>query len=183
MQTHITPVELGGHIAKIMKVEEMKSRNGKDMIKVFIDFDQQDNQRGYFSDRYKADTRDDKKWPFNATAYIMAEDSDGNCSRNLKAFNTAYEESNGATIVWGDSYAAQFNGKKIGVVYGEEEDYYRDELRTSRKIRYFCDASKALDQEVPAKKFYKGDMGTSTTTTSGDNFMDIPDDMDGLPFN
>ena len=37
-QGEFTPVELGGHYLVIKEVSEMKSKNGKDMIKVSFDF-------------------------------------------------------------------------------------------------------------------------------------------------
>lgn len=184
---HRDPIKLGGHIAVIKKVEETKSKSGKDQVVIYIDFDFQDEQAGYFKQMYLADTRQEKKWPNDGTLYITNNDQ-AIFDRNIKAFNTAYEDSNGVQTIWGSSWAAQFAGKKIGVVYGEEESVWRDELRTNRKIRFFCDYHKALDQDIPKKKLYKGIVGTQTTEDHGADpnaFMDftnLPED-DGLPFN
>lgn len=184
---HRDPIKLGGHIAVIKKVEETKSKAGKDQVVIYIDFDIQDEQAGYFKQMYLADTRQEKKWPNDGTLYITNNDQ-AIFDRNIKAFNTAYEDSNGTKVIWGSSWAAQFTGKKIGVVYGEEESVWRDELRTNRKIRFFCDTHKALDQDIPKKKLYKGIVGTQTTEDPGADpnafmdFTDLPED-DGLPFN
>lgn len=182
---HRDPIKLGGHIAVIKKVVETTSRSGKGQVVIYIDFDIQDEQHGYFKAVYDADTRNDKKWPNDGTLYIT--NSDQNIfDRNIKAFVTAYEDSNEVSAVWGNQWAAQFTNKKIGVVYGEEESEWRDELRTNRKIRFWCDAHKALDQEIPKKKYYKGQVGTQTTdlaSTASEGFMDFPDNRDdGLPF-
>ena len=184
---HRDPIKLGGHIAVIKKVEETKSKAGKDQVVIYIDFDIQDEQADYFKKIYQADTRQEKKWPNDGTLYITNNDQ-AIFDRNIKAFNTAYEDSNGVQTIWGSSWAAQFKGKKIGVVYGEEESVWRDELRTNRKIRFFCDTHKALDQDIPKKKLYKGIVGTQTTEDHGADpnafmdFTDLPED-DGLPFN
>lgn len=46
-----TPLELGGHICKIMKVEETKSKAGNDMIIISLDIAEGD-QKDYFSKQY-----------------------------------------------------------------------------------------------------------------------------------
>ncbi|MEE3409342.1 MAG: hypothetical protein VZQ95_08125, partial [Erysipelotrichaceae bacterium] len=66
-----TPPELGGHHLIIKKVEETKSKNGKDMIKVFFDFAKNDVQPDFMTNEYKNDIRPDKKWPHAGTQYIL----------------------------------------------------------------------------------------------------------------
>jgi len=181
-----TPVQLGGHIAVIKEVKKMQSKAGKDMLKVSIDFAQNDIQPRYFSELYKNDNRDQKKWPANATHYIMIEDQDGNTNRNFKAFITSYEESNGIACQWthnDDIWCKQFNNRTIGVIYREEEDFYNDKITVKHKIARFCDQAKALTADVPDKKFYKGEYGTHTTSFEED-FVTVPDGLDAeLPFN
>lgn len=186
---HIDPVVLGGHYAVIKKVTEGQSKNGRPQITIFIDFDQQDAQPGYFKKMFDDSTRTDKKWGAAGTFYITMGTNEEYYNRSIKQFVTAFEDSNGCTTVWGDKWAAQFTNKKIGVVYGEEEwfDKNNGEIRISRKIRYFCDVHKAQEQDVPNKKFYKGDLSTSTasfaSTASENGFMDFPDtDGDEFPF-
>lgn len=179
-----TPIELGGHRAVIKQVEETKSRSGKDMIVVSIDFASEDKQPKYFEDQYKADTRDPKKWPYQAVSYIMAEDANGNTNRSFKSFCTAYEDSNGATVHWGGSdWAAQFKNRRIGVVYREEESDYNGEFKIQRRIAWFCDDHKALDQDIPARKALKNGFSAGETATTAEQWMPMPDtDSDELPF-
>lgn len=188
---HNDPVALGGHYAVIKKVTEGTSKNGNPQVTIFIDFDQQDSQPGYFKKLFDSSDRAEKKWGAAGTFYITMGSNEEYYNRSIKAFVTAFEDSNNCTAVWGDKWAAQFTNKKIGAVYGEEEwlDNSKDEIRTSRKIRYFCDVHKAREQDIPKKRFYKGDLATSTTanlaTTASENgFMDFPDDVsdDGFPF-
>ena len=56
-------LEEGGHILRILNVEERKSQAGNDMIVVSFDTDRTDKQAGYFKQRYDDDTRSEKKWP------------------------------------------------------------------------------------------------------------------------
>ena len=179
-----TPINLGGHRAIIKYVEEKTSRNGKPMAVVSIDFASEDAQPRYFEDQYLADNRPDRKWPYQATQYIVTEDADGNTSRSFKGFCTAYENSNNAQIKWGGSnWGAQFKGKRIGVVYGEVEEEYNGEIKTRRRIRWFCDDHKAADQDIPAKQFYKGSPTSAPAAPTDAPWMDVPDfSGDDLPF-
>lgn len=147
------PIELGGHTAIIKRVQESTNKNGKPMVIAAIDFDQYDVQPGYFTKQFEADTRDEKKWPYQGMQWITTEDNDGNCSRSFKTFISCVEKSNNSQCVWGDGFEAWFKGKKIGVVYGENEEEYDGEVKTRRKIRYFCQYDKAKAAAVPDKKF------------------------------
>ena len=90
-QGEFIPVELGGHFLVIKEVVEMKSKGGKEMIKVSFDFARNDKQPGYFEKMFKDDIRPEKKWPNQATQYILTEDNEGNCSRSFKTFITCIE--------------------------------------------------------------------------------------------
>ena len=179
-----TPIVTGGHHAVIMSVKEQKSSTGKDMIVVALDFAKNDSQPGYFKQQFDNDTRSEKKWPYQAVQYIVTEDSDGKCSRSFKGFITAFERSNNVTTNWGDKFCNQFKNKKIGVVYGEVEEEYNGEIKTRRRIRWFCEDAKADSQNVPEKKYYVGTLTKpATTNTDKDGFMNIPEGTDEeIPF-
>lgn len=175
------PINLGGHFAVIKRVQETTSRNGRPMLQVAIDFDQRDEQTAYFAQMFQSDNREDKKWPFQATQYILTEDNDGKCSRSFKSFITSVEESNKAQCPWDSTFEAWFKNKKVGVVFGEVEDEYNGEIKTRRRIRFFCAYDKANTVAVPAKKLYKG--AAVPARTADDDFMKIPDGADEeIPF-
>ena len=73
-----TPVTPGGHHLIIKKVEETKSKAGKDMIIVAFDMAPGDSQPNYISKLFADDIRPDKKWPRGGRQYIVTEDSNGN---------------------------------------------------------------------------------------------------------
>lgn len=180
VQAEYTPIELGGHFAVIKKLEETTSKNGKPMIKVAIDFDKNDKQPNYFMDSFKADTRQDKKWPYLGTQYIMSEDQNGQCSRSFKAFITSVEKSNNAECEWGNNFAKWFTGKKVGVVYGENEEEYNGEFKTRHRIRFFCEYSKADSMPIPDKRFANNNNAPKTNNT---DFVNVPDGSDEeIPF-
>ena len=188
-----TPVELGGHKMVIKSVTEMKSRTNKDMIKVEFDFAEDDKQPGYFSEQFANDIRPDKKWPNQATQYMLTEDAEGKCTRNFKTFTTCAEHLNaGFSVQWGDKFCQCFKGKKIGGVFGEQMDYYNGEEKKKRVLRWFVSLDKVADATIPdmsetkSYKEYKQGVGMPNYGTPGDDgFMNIPDNIDDseLPFN
>lgn len=190
-QGEFTPVELGGHKLIIKQVSEKQSKNGKAMIVVLFDFAPDDNQPGYFSKQFADDIRPDKKWPNQATQYILTEDQDGNCSRSFKTFCTCVEHSNNGFNCWMPDDTFNFQGlknKKIGGVFGLQADYYNGREIDKRVLRWFVSMDKVKDATIPEKsetQAYKNHLSGYPTgaTPAGDCFMNIPDGIDEeLPF-
>lgn len=176
-----TPIELGGHHAIIKDVKEQKTKTGKDMIAVAIDFAKNDKQPGYFMDSFEKDIRPDKKWPYQAIQYIVVVDKDGKTSRSFKAFITAFEKSNNCEAVWGETFCRQFKGKRIGVVYGNVEEEYNGEVKMRRRIRWFCDDAATDNANIPADKLL--DSGSRISTTLNNGFVNIPETAEEeIPF-
>ena len=76
----------GGHICSIYGVEETQSRAGKDMIVIYLDTDKTDSQPNYYSNAFKNDKRDNRKWNNNAIVRQLVLDADGNTNRGFKTF-------------------------------------------------------------------------------------------------
>lgn len=189
-QGEFTPVELGGHKLIIKQVNETTSKKGKPMIVVLFDFAPDDIQPGYFTKQFRDDIRPDKKWPNQATQYILTEDENGDCSRSFKTFITCVEHSNsGFTTQWGDAFAKQFKNKKIGGVFGSQMDYYDGKEKEKRVLRWFISVDKVTDAKIPEMsetQAYKNHINgyAPGSTPAGDGFMNIPDGIDEeLPFN
>lgn len=189
-QGEFTPVELGGHQMVIKQVTETKSKTGKDMIVVLFDFDQSDKQPEYFMKQFRDDIRPEKKWPNQATQYILVYDEDGKCSRSFKTFTTCVKHSNpGFEESWGDNWGAQFKNKKIGGVFGPQMDYYNGREMEKRVLRWFVSYDKVADAQIPnlsETQAYKNRVSgyPQGSVPAGDGFMNIPDGIDEeLPFN
>lgn len=168
------PLTLGGHACLIKGVEETKSKAGRDMLKVAIDIGDGDPQAGYYADKFANDTRDGKKWP--CISYVVTEDSDGGCSKQLAGFVTSIEESNpGFKFPWDN--VAYLKGKKIGGVFGQEEYMGQDgKIKKATKLFWFCSLDRAKDAPVPKLKELKA--ATSPARPAG--WADIS--ADDIPF-
>ncbi len=178
-----TLVELGGHHLVIKSVTEQKSKSGKDMIVVRFDFSNKDTQAAYFQQSFDDDIRPEKKWPHQATQYILTEDMKGDCSRNLKTFITCVENSNpGFEPNWGEDFCNSFTGKELGGVFGEVENEYEGKVNMKREMRWFVSSDKVADASVPGAKYLSNRPAQPFSTNNG--FVNIADGLDEeLPFN
>ena len=118
------PLPAGGYVCRIMGVEETAAKSsGAPMIKISLDI-AEGEYKDYFANMYRNDTRADKKWNAGAIVNQLVYDTNGNNSTNrgFKTFCTAAEESNpGFKIQWGNTFAACFKNKLIGVIFRREE--------------------------------------------------------------
>lgn len=180
-----TPLELGGHKLVIIKVEEREASNGNQYIKVSFDTAKDDIQPNYYSNQYKQDTRDNKKW--SGVTTVFPTDNEDKTSRAFKTFCTSVEKSNaGFKMVWGEQFCNVLKGKAVGGVFGEEE--YVDgngEIKTARKLRWFRSIEGVMDADVPAKKTAQRtdaqDLAYDKAHDYTGNWVDINTD-DDLPF-
>ena len=185
-----TPPADGGHYAIIKQVAERQSQTGKDMVVVLFDFCSPDKQEGYFADQFNNNDKEDKKWPFAGTKYVMVNDyQDPNkTSRAFKTFCTCVEKSNNMQVSWGgNNWGSQFKGKKIGIVFGAEEQEYQGKISMRHIPKWFCDFAKVKDQKAPFPVYINGVGPAKQTATSSantdDGFLNVPDtDSDEIPF-
>lgn len=152
MEFDFTPIELGGHKGIIMKAEEYTSpQSGKTSLKVSADTAKDDKQPEYFKEQYKNDVRIDRKWSNSAIKYVPLGEEE-NQVRQLKAFITAYENSNNCQFDWNKDWE-QLTNKKIGLVFGMEEyENQAGELKTVNKLREFRSIDKVDNVKIPKVK-------------------------------
>ena len=156
MEFDYTPIELGGHKGIIMKAEEYTSDfSGKKSLKVYVDTASNDKQPEYFKKQYENDTRIDRKWSNSAIKYISLGEEE-NQVKMLKAFITAYENSNNCQFDWNKNWE-QLTGKKIGIIFGMEEyENQAGELKTVNKLREFRSIDKIDNIKIPKVKLLDG---------------------------
>ena len=145
-------ISLGGHKGIIMKAEEYTSpQSGKTSLKVSVDTAKDDKQPEYFREQYKNDNRIDKRWSNSAIKFISLGEEE-NQVKMLKAFITAYENSNNCKFDWNKDWE-QLKGKKIGLVFGAEEYESQDgTLKTNNKLREFRSIDKVDNIKIPKVK-------------------------------
>ena len=145
-------LELGGHKGIIIKAEEYTSDfSGKKSLKVYVDTASDDKQPEYFKKQYENDTRIDRKYPNGAIKYVPLGEEE-NQVKMLKAFITAYENSNNCQFDWNKDWE-QLTGKKIGIVFGMEEyENQAGELKTVNKLREFRSIDKIDNIKIPKVK-------------------------------
>lgn len=183
------PIQLGGHKGIIMGVEEYTSEvSGNTSLKVSVDTAKDDIQPNYFTEQYKYDTRDEKKWSNSAIKYVSLKEDD-NCVKMLKGFITAVENSNpGFTYDWSKEID-QLKGKSVGLVFAlEEYQNQQGEVKTIAKLNQFRSLDKIDNVKIPKVKLLNGtyvdyddytEYQEEQKNTSSDA-IEITDDM--LPF-
>lgn len=183
-----TPLAPGGHICKIVNVEETTSqKGGKPMIVVSIDTDNSDSQPIYFQEQYKNSTKVGKKWSNNAVVRQLVLDADGNTNRGFKTFIDTVEKSNqGFKVQWGANFATSLKGKLIGGVFGKEE--YLDNYGGSKFATKFQSFRTVEDikngVEVPKDKLLNPTGNGNNNAFNGGGFNDdiTPVDDGDMPF-
>lgn len=173
-------LKAGGHICIIKSIEEGVSSTGKEMLKIFLDTDRTDEQPCYFEEKWKNDTRDTKKW--GCIDYIVTASEYG--VAKLKTFNEAVQGSNGNfTIDW-NNYEKQMVGKKVCVVFRNEE--YEDmygEVKHSVKPYSYRTIQDFKDGKVKVPRDKKVEKKNDTSFGANNPYADVtPVDDGDLPF-
>lgn len=149
-------LELGGHKGIIIKAEEYTSDfSGKKSLKVYVDTASDDKQPEYFKKQYENDTRIDRKYPNGAIKYVPLGEEE-NQVKMLKSFITAYENSNNCQFDWNKDWE-QLKGKKIGIVFGQEEYISQDgTTKLATKLNQFRSIDKVDNIKIPKVKLLDG---------------------------
>lgn len=108
-------LEAGAYKCKIIKAEEYQGQSGNKSLKVMVDIANGEFKE-YFTNKYKNDTREEKKWDNNACKYLGLGETG---LPFLKGFITCVENSNvGYKWNWDET---TLKGKEIGCVFTYEE--------------------------------------------------------------
>lgn len=173
------PLEPGGYICRIVKVKETKSRNGRDMLAIFLDI-AEGPEADRYAISYKNDTRTTKKW--GCMVYQLIEDQEGNTNKGFKTFIDAVEKSNSGfdeVQLWSEAFCAYLKGKLVGGVFGREE--YIDnqgKKRFSTKCMQFRDVDtirkgvEAPEDKLLADPVSQNGWNSDFTPSTDDN--DLP---------
>lgn len=147
-------LKLGAHEVVIKNAYEYTGMTGNTSLKIEVDIDGKDEQKGFYQKQYDNNTNSNKKWPNASCKYISLREDD-TCLALYKGFTTIIENSN-------PGYTWNFDektliGKKLCGVYGLEE--YEDSegnIRTATKLVQFRSLDKIDNIKIPRVKLLDG---------------------------
>ena len=147
-------LKLGGHEVIIKNAYEYTGMTGNTSLRIEVDIDGNDEQKGFYQKQYDANTNSDKKWPSASVKYISLKEDD-TCLALYKGFTTIIENSN-------PGYTWNFDektliGKKLCGVYGLEE--FKDNegnIKTATKLVQFRSLDKLNEIKIPKVKLLDG---------------------------
>ena len=148
----------GGYICEVKKCEETESSTGKPMIKVAFEI-AEGEFKGYFMDEFTRakEYKQDAKWPYAGTKWILTQDEEGKTSRMLKAFVTSIEAEN-VKVEWNDKFGKSVQGALLGVVFRDEENEYNGACYWRAVPCFFCSCEDIRENNynVPSPKSLSG---------------------------
>lgn len=170
-------LKAGAYKCEIKKVEEFKSSNDKKFVKISLDI--ADGEfKGYFTEKYKNDTRADKKWSGIWNLFLEGYEQ-GSVNSKFKGFITSIEKSNQG-FVW-DWNEQNLTNKVVGIVFRDEEFKANDgSIKSSAKPFYAVPVDELDKVKIPEPKLLEGEVGSISNDISNNNSeIFIGDD---LPF-
>lgn len=182
-------LSLGGHEVKILDASEYTGQSGNVSLKVCVDIDGNDKQKGFFKKQYDENTNLDRRWPNGAVRYLSLKDEQLGF---LKGVITALEKSNPGFKFNTKGTWEQLKGLKLAAVFGLEE-YERQDgtIGTATKLVQFRSLDKLNEIKIPKVKLLNGDLveyekyinNEHSVTQAKDLFgSDIVIDSNDIPF-
>lgn len=176
----------GGYVLKIMDVKYQENDWGEVIV---LSFDiAEGEQKDYFSNNYRGQTSEDKKWKGTYRLRVPKDDGTEQDGWAKKRFNTvivAFEESNpGYHWNWDEQ---TFKGKVIGGLFNNKEYEFEGRRGFFTNSHSLVPAEKIRSGkfEIPADTLLKKNTGKTPGSLAGEpGFMNIPDGVEdeGLPF-
>ena len=110
----------GAYVCKILNIEAMQSKSGKDMAKISFDI-AEGEYKDFYTKQYQANTSEDKKWNYDAITYLMLpyEGCDPFITEKWDTFWANVEDSNNGYVFKGDE--KETVGKTFGGVFRIEQ--------------------------------------------------------------
>ena len=175
----------GAYVLKILdaKIEKNKNNNGEH-IKVSFDIAEGDH-KDFYANQYKASTKGDKQWPFDAVYRVNIPDNDSPAYvwTNYNSFFADLEDSNNGFVFSGDDLKI-LKGKLIGGKFRNEQSEYKGTVYDHTRLAWTCvaeDVRQGKAGKMPNDKLVKG--RATAPATDSDGFMSIAEDVDmELPF-
>lgn len=181
----------GAYICEILEVKYIEStdKSKSDIIEILFDI-VDGEQKGFFKTQYVNSSDENRKWKGRTRIFVPMDDGSekDNWTKNAFAkWTDALEQSNDGYI-W-DWREAMWKGKKIGIVFGSTGtvlDDGKEIVYTEARFPVSTElvkSGKAPKAKFKAKNGYIGDTAASAPKVTGnESWMQVDEDMDGLPF-
>jgi len=172
----------GAYVCKILKVELVSPEKADFSKYINLLFDvAEGDQKDFFTNQYKANTREDKKYKGHTKIYIPKNNGDEKDEWTKKSFakwTNSLEDSNpGYAWDWDES---KWKDKLIGIVFGDTGTRINGKDIVYTEARYPVSIDQVRKGTAGEAKFKsKGDYGKDTS----DSFMNVPDTIqEEFPF-
>lgn len=172
---------VGGYVLKVVNVREVKKDNGETQ-RLEIGFDVAEGDlAGFFADNYNNKPDENKKWKGRASIWFPKDDDDEKGLSNLSDIMACFEESN-KNFAW-DWDEKKLVGKLFGGIFRRTHTVIDGKQISYTEFAWFTDADAIRNNnfKIPNDKYKNG--ATAQGEKSGNNFADVPNDDEGLPFN
>ncbi|MDO4615542.1 MAG: hypothetical protein Q4B15_07920 [Lachnospiraceae bacterium] len=163
----------GGYVCKILNAAEETMQSGQSRLRVSFDIEEGE-YKGFYSEKYRANQSEDKKWGGNYFLYLPIDDGsekDEWTKRKFKTFTNAVEDSN-AGYRW-DWNEAGLKGKTVGIVFNEREYEFNGKrgMTANAAAAYSVDAIRNNAFKIPADRFLSTPAAPVVTQTDANGFM------------
>lgn len=167
----------GAYVCKLLKVELVAEEGKSKYLHVLFDVNEGD-YKDFFTNQYKANTREDKKYKGHTKIYLPKNNGDEKDEWTKKTFakwTNALEDSNsGYAWDWDES---KWKGKVIGIVFGDTGSRINGKDIVYTEARYPVSVDAVHNGTAGEAKFKaKGDYGKE------EDIMSNPDIAEELPF-
>lgn len=166
----------GNYVCKILSIEEGKDKHGHTGVRIFFDI-AEGEYKDFYSNKYKDDDREDKKWANDATYWLGVpyDDCPGYVQDGWDSFWANVEDSNNGYVFDGNEKTVK--GKTFGGIFRNEQSEYKDNVYDHTKLFRTCIAQDIRDGKVtwvPKDKLVPGGVNA--------DFSSAPVDDSDLPF-
>lgn len=180
----------GAYVCKCMGVKYENGQNGNsDFIKLQFDI-AEGEFKDFFTNQYKNNTSEDKKYKGVATIYVPKDDGsekDGWTANSFATWTVGFEQSNDG-YHW-DWQEDKWKGLTIGIVFGDTGTVIDGKEIVYTEARRGCSAQLIRDGKAPKAKFkskngYTGNSSANNTPSASSNdFVSVPDGVESeIPF-
>ena len=186
-RTNYETLPRGAYVIRIMNAVEDTYQSGDRCIRIAFDI-AEGEYAGIYERNYKADTREDKQWPYDAvfTLPVPNDDSKGYVWTNWFSFFSNLEDSNNGFVFDAESgNLKSLKGKLLGGKFAIRQTEKGGTIYDHTQLRWTCvadDVREGHPGKMPNDKLLEPAPAMRPPVPS-DDFVSVPEGIDDeLPF-